>query len=133
MRERRQLAAGVATDIGLDLPPHVLSLAVAATFVFDKRPSEIGVRESVLLLYVVDGDIHMRSHNGTVYMYSKGTWTPFTGLVSDYTMVCVKTSMLNWEGVFRLLPPHTTRAMRDVLREPLDVLASLKVLAEWFS
>ena len=108
-RERRQLAAGVATDIGLDLPPHVLSLDVAATFVFDKRLSDLGVRESVLLLYVVDGDIHMRCHSGTVHMYTKGTLTPFTELASDYTMVRVKTSMLNLEGVFRLLPSNTTR------------------------
>ena len=109
VQARRQSVRVAAAEEQLSLPRSVESLLVAASCVFDKRMGDLGVREHVLLLFIVDGDTHLRAHNGAVYQYAHGAWTPFEGLVSDSALGRIKDFLLHLEGLFRLLPAQTPR------------------------
>lgn len=72
VQARREAVQEAGRAEGFVFPRNVESLIVAASCVYDKRLSDIGVWEHVLLLWIVDGDCNLRSHNGTVYQYGQG-------------------------------------------------------------
>ena len=119
---RREAVQEAGRAEGFVFPRNVESLIVAASCVYDKRLSDIGVREHVLLLWIVDGDCNLRSHNGTVYQYGQGAWTPFEGLVTDSALGRIKDFLLHLEGIFRLIPSKTPRTWPKVQKEILNLM-----------
>ena len=47
-------------------------MAIGALSVYRLRLTDMHVREMVLLLWVVEGDSHMRCHNGKLYFFPFG-------------------------------------------------------------
>ena len=54
------------------LNEQVLRVAIGALSVYRLRLTDMHVREMVLLLWVVEGDSHMRCHNGKLYFFPFG-------------------------------------------------------------
>ena len=78
--------------------PDFLRLTVAALVVCKLRLREFTLREHVQLLWIFEGRTTLRSHGGTCYMYEKGAWVRFGGLISDITVARVKRWMGALEG-----------------------------------
>ena len=54
--------------------PRWIKLAVGALVAFRDRRCDVGLREHVQMLYVIEGGTHLRAHNGQVYTYTDGSW-----------------------------------------------------------
>ena len=75
--------------------------------------------EYVLLLCLLEGQDHLRAHDGVVYLYRHdGAFVAYKVTRIEYTFGRVKKYLLQREGLFRLLP-------RDVKRDDVVVLAGI--------
>ena len=81
--------------------PRWIKLAVGALVCFRDRRCDVGLREHVQMLYVIEGGTHLRAHNGQVYTYTDGSWNTYEGLISEGTMARCSTYPLRLEGLFR--------------------------------
>ena len=114
------------------LPPVLVRLATAAISVYRLRLTDMHTREHVLLLWIVEGNDHMRCHSGNLYLYSYGAFSLHRGVPPQGTLARCKKFLLQLEGLFRLLPPerlrndeHVSRAVEKVFDEHNRCIAEL--------
>ena len=88
-------------------------ICTAALSVWDQRLTDASTREYVLFLHLVDGDRHLRAHDGVCYFYNKGAWNAFTGVMPEAVLRRVKIFMLRLEGLFRSAPQSMARTQND--------------------
>ena len=51
---------------------------------------DIFTRELAFLLWTIEGDVHMRAHNGVCFMYhEQGCYQPYSAIPPD-TLRCIK-------------------------------------------
>ena len=97
-----------------------MNLAVGALVCFRDRQCDVGLRERVQMLYVIDGGTHLRAHNGQVFTYADGSWNAYEGLISEGTMARCSTYLLRLEGLFR-----TIAARSEIKREEEDLIDAI--------
>ena len=76
-------------------------LVVGALVCFRDRQCDVGLREHVQMLHVIEGADNLRAHNGQVFTYTDGSWNLYDGVVSEGTMARCSTYLLRLEGLFR--------------------------------
>ena len=91
-------------------PMYMRRLACAALSVYRLRLIDMFIREHVLLLWIIEGDVYLRVHNGTAYFYDdRGAFQAYKGIPPESTFGRVKKTLLALEGLFRVLPPNVDR------------------------
>ena len=88
-------------------------ICTAALSVWDQRLTDASTREHVLFLHLVDGDRHLRAHDGVCYFYNKGAWNAFTGVMPEAVLRRVKIFMLRLEGLSRSAPQSMASTQND--------------------
>ena len=87
------------------------------------------------LLWIFEGEKYLKAHNGACYFYEKGSWRPFSGLISDVALARLQRNMLCLEGLLRSLPRNT----RPTVDDCIAAVASLRSFhqdesdEEWFA
>ncbi|CAE7036636.1 unnamed protein product [Symbiodinium sp. CCMP2592] len=104
-----------------EVPEDLLRVIVAATVVYRMRLSDMHVREQVLLLWVIEGEVHMRCHGGDLYFYRGGAFTLHRGIPPQETLARCKRYMLYLEGLFRLLPGPSPKTDAEVLSAVMNL------------
>ena len=95
---------------------------MAAVCVYRLRMVDMSIREHVLLMWIIEGERHLRAHEGTLYQYIEvGAWQPWRGFPSEERLARVKQFFLFLEGVFRRISPDTKREDRS-LRKAIDTI-----------
>ena len=100
--------------------PTWVHLAVGALVCFRDRQCDVGLREHVQMLYVIEGGTHLRAHNGQVFTYTDGSWNVYDGLISEGTMARCRTYLLQLEGLFRAIA-----ARSEIKREEEDLIDAI--------
>ena len=85
------------------LNEQVLRVTIGALSVYRLRLTDMHVREMVLLLWVVEGESHMRCHNGNLYFFHSGAFAIHRGIPPQGTLARCKRFFLHLEGFFRLM------------------------------
>ena len=99
-------------------------IACGALIMYRVRMVDIFTRELAFLLWTIEGDVHMRAHNGFCFMYhEQGCYQPYSGIPPESTFVRVKRFLLVLEGLFRSIPTTTPRTDERVLEAVADVLS----------
>ena len=83
--------------------PRWIKLAVGALASFRGRRCDVGLREHVQMLYVIEGGTHLRAHNGQVFTYTDGSWNTYEGMISEGTMARRSTYLLRLDGLLRAM------------------------------
>ena len=104
-----------------EIPEDLLRVIVASTVVYRMRLSDMHVREQVLLLWIIEGEIHMRCHGGDLYFYRGGAFTLHRGIPPQETLARCKRYMLYLEGLFRLLPGPSLKTDAEVLNAVMSL------------
>ena len=104
----------------LDRDP-MIRLSVAALTLSALHLSEMTLREQAQLLWIFEGRSRMRAHDGACYMYRRGAWHLYDGLVSDVTLARMKRWVSAAAGCFARLPTSTERS-RDAVFNALVCL-----------
>jgi hypothetical protein len=72
-------------------PKPLIRLAVGALTVYRMRLIDMFVREHVHLLWIIEGEDHLRIHNGVCYFYNEqGAFTAYKGIPPESTFGRVK-------------------------------------------
>lgn len=130
IRRLEEKVSASCSQAAVDVSPYMRKLLVAAVSVFDLRLTDFTLRHYVLLLYIVEGQEHMRAHNGVLYTYKHGAWVPWTGVTSDAAITRVHQFFAHLEGAFRAVPPRTKRSEADLLRELLKLVSKSTAATE---
>ena len=121
MQMRESLLTRVR-DFHQDWDSDMIRLAVCALAIYGLRLVDMWHREHALLLWVIEGQVFLRSHNRTVYVYTnEGAFQPLKETPPEHLFGRVKASLLQLEGAFRLMPG-------GVRRDDISVLQALKDL-----
>ena len=97
-------------------------LAVCALAIYGLRLVDMWHREHALLLWVIEGQMFLRSHNKTVYVYTnEGAFQPLKETPPEHLFGRVKASLLQLEGAFRLMPGGVRRDDKSVLQALKDL------------
>ena len=104
-----------------EIPEDLLRVIVASTVVYRMRLSDMHVREQVLLLWIIEGEIHMRCHGGDLYFYRGGAFTLHRGIPPQETLARCKRYMLYLEGLFRLLPGPSLKTDAELLNAVMSL------------
>ena len=103
----------------------MVRLAAAALSVYRSRLSDMFIHDHVSLLWIMEGEIHLRAHAGICYMYHEhGAFEAQTGTSPESTFARVKNFLLALEGILRMLPANAERSDRGVT----IALASVRLL-----
>ena len=90
--------------MGKDWPGSVRQLPVAALLVERVKLSIMSIHEDVLMLYLAEGEEHLRAHCGVAYFFDpEACWVMFSGVIPTGCLVRLKTFFLRLEGFF---PQH---------------------------
>ena len=116
-----RLRAEIASAWG-NVSPGALKVAVVLTLVHRCRLLDICMKEYVHILYSVEGRDYMRAHNGTLFLYDNGAYSPFVGIFGVSTLGRVRRVMQRVEGLLRLLDRGVHRARQSVLHAALFLL-----------
>ena len=100
--------------------PRLVKLAVGALVCFRDRRCDVGLREHVQMLYVIEGGTHLRAHNGQVFTYTDGSWNTYEGLISEGAMARCSTYLIQLEGLFRAVA-----ARSEIKREEEKLIDSI--------
>ena len=103
----------IAEDRALPLHPYMQKLGAAALALFDRRFTDLSMRDYVFLLY--EGGDQMRAHNGVIFVYRYGAWIAFSGLTDDATLSRTSDFMIHLEGLFRAMPRGVPRERRILI------------------
>ena len=83
------------------------------------RSLDLGTKEHVELLWILEGYTHLRCHRGCAFMYHEGAFQVYRGMISESTLTRVKDDLWELEGLFRLMPKErgcqTSRSLRSEL------------------
>ena len=105
---------------------------MAELAVFHLRLYYITLREQVQLLFIIEGDKHLRAQWHLLCPRGRSIY-PIKRLVSDTTLDCVKMSSLRLDRLFRILPSHTRQdagAWLNAMKQEVD---GSVCAAAWFS
>ena len=108
MEQVRQVRATAAEALA-DAPSEVQHLAAAGVALYKTRLSDIGIREQVFLLHLIDGGRQIRAHKGSLFMYQDGAWQLFTGVVPESLLLRFRRFLLRLEGMFLVLAEKNDR------------------------
>ena len=75
-------------------------LAMGAIGTYRTRQTDISLRDQVYIMHLVEGETHLRSHNGSVFLYRDGSWQLYNGVVPEAMLMRLKAFMLRLEGLF---------------------------------
>ena len=117
----RQVRATAAEALA-DAPSEVQHLAAAGVALYKTRLSDIGIREQVFLLHLIDGGRQIRAHNGSIFMYQDGAWQLFNGVVPESLLLRFRRFLLRLEGMFLVLAEKNDRLESE--RELLAAVAA---------
>ena len=107
--------------------------AAAGLTVYRTRYQDLFVRDYVALLWIMEGERYLRSHNGTCYLYHEhGAFEAFRGIPPESTFARVKPFLLTLEGMFRTLSPSTGRSDDAVLNGIAQTLQQHNHEPEYF-
>ncbi|CAE7630170.1 unnamed protein product [Symbiodinium sp. CCMP2592] len=107
--------------------------AAAGLTVYRTRYQDLFVRDYVALLWIMEGERYLRSHNSTCYLYHEhGAFEAFRGIPPESTFARVKPFLLTLEGMFRILSPSTGRSDVAVLNGIAQTLQQYNHEAEYF-
>ena len=121
MEQARQARATAAEALA-DAPSEVQHLAAAGVALYKTRLSDIGIREQVFLLHLIDGGRQIRAHNGSIFMYQDGAWQLFNGVVPEWLPLRFRRFLLRLEGMFLALAEKNDRLESE--RELLAAVAA---------
>lgn len=94
----------------------MLRLVVAALAVYRLRLLDMWHREHALLVWIIEGDTYLRSHNRTVWTYtSTGAFQALRDSPPESTFGRMKSFLLQLEGCFRLMPKTVDRKDNDMM------------------
>lgn len=117
-------------------PATFTRIGVAALAVYRMRLEDLWTRETALLIWVLEGETHLRVHNGVAFFYDEaGSYQVFKGVAPEGTLGRVKEILLWLEGFFRSMAPETKPeddAILDALNAILERGASAEVVLEQF-
>ena len=68
------------------------------------RALDLGTKEHVELLWIMEGQTYLRCHRGSAFMYHDGAFQIYRGMISESTLTRVKDMLWELEGLFRLMP-----------------------------
>lgn len=69
-----------------------------------------------MIVWIIEGDIHMRVHKGLCYMYhDDGAFQLYKGIPPESTFYRIKEFLLKLEGTFRLIHKDTARTDADLI------------------
>ena len=86
-----------------DMDEKLLRVVTGALAVYRLRLTDLHVRELVMLLWVVEGNTHLRCHDGNIYFYLDGAFRLHRGVPPQSTLARCKNFFLHLEGLFRLM------------------------------
>ncbi|CAE7311176.1 unnamed protein product, partial [Symbiodinium necroappetens] len=115
-----------------ELNEQVLRVAIGALSVYRLRLTDMHVREMVLLLWVVEGDTHMRCHNGNLYFFHSGAFAIHRGIPPQGTLARCKRFFLHLEGFFRLMANAQLMTDDNVLGQMQRLLSDNNDSAQQF-
>ena len=72
-----------------DSPRDFQCVVVVVLILFACRIIDVGRREHVFILYAILGNWVWRAHNGMLFQYKDGAWVPFSGVMSEATLMRV--------------------------------------------
>ena len=93
----------------------VQEVAVVLLLTHQLRLVDMSMKEYVHIIYAIEGDRHLRSHNGTLYLYQDGAWRPFCGIFPVSVLTRVRRVLSRLEGLLHMLPANTARTDDGVL------------------
>ena len=73
---------------GADSRVHVTAKVIC--IVHNMRPSDIGDVQHIQILYAIEGEVSLRAHSGSLYLYSDGAWQLFKGLLPVSVLLRVR-------------------------------------------
>ncbi len=109
VRHLRQLAQ----DLLPQQPAQLQRIAAGALACYRTRLSELGLRDHVMFLHLIEGHDRIRAHNGCIFTYGDGSWDMFNGVVPEATLLRVKQYLLHLEGLFVMLADSKDHIDKD--------------------
>lgn len=100
-----------------DADDDVIKLTVAALSVYRLGLTDMHVREHVLRLWIMEGEDHMRCHQGDIYFCRNGAFAVHRGIPPQATLSRCKKFILVLEGFFRSVRPRRMQNDDQVLEE----------------
>ena len=79
--------------------PFIVQLALGALAVYKMRPSDCTPVEEVNILSALEGDWHVRAHNGVLFTYHRFSWPTFEGVFSSSAPRRTKAKMMALESL----------------------------------
>ena len=104
-----------------DIDEKLLHVVTGALAAYRLRLTDLHVRELVMFLWIVEGDVHMRCHDGNIFFFRDGAFRLHRGVPPQSTLARCKKFFLRLEGIFRLM--GSARLVTDEnVREEVDKL-----------
>ena len=105
IQQVRQALVTQAKAFHAEWSQEMVRLVATALATYRLRLLDMWHREHALLIWIIEGDTFLRSHNRTVYVYcSEGAFTALRDSPPEAMFGRVKAALLQLEGCFRLLP-----------------------------
>ena len=98
-----------------DMDEQLLRVTVGAVAVYGLRLTDIHLRELIMILWIVDGESHMRCQHGNIYFFHNGAFTVHRGVPPQGALARCKNFFLRLEGLFRLMGSPRLLTDGDVL------------------
>ena len=98
-----------------DMDEQLLRVTVGAVAVYRLRLTDIHLRELIMILWIVEGESHMRCHHGNIYFFHSGAFAVHRGVPPQGALARCKRFFLRLEGLFRLMGSPRLVTDGDVL------------------
>ena len=99
-----------------------IRLVTGAVTVYRLRLTDLHLRELVMLLWIIEGERHMRCHGGNLYFFNIGAFALHKGVPPQGTLARCKRFFMQLEGLFRLLGAARLTTDDDVLNNIQQLL-----------
>ena len=102
----------------------LMRLVTGAVIVNRLRLTDLHLRELVMLLWIIEGERHMRCHDGNLYFFNLGAFALRKGVPPQATLARCKRFFMQLEGLFRLMGAARLSTDDDVLESVRGLLQS---------
>eukprot|EP00439_Symbiodinium_sp_Y106_P079671 s636_g18.t1 len=100
----------------------LIRLVTGAVTVYRLWLTDLNLRELVMLLWIIEGERHMRCHEGNLYFFNLGAFALHKGAPPQGTLARCKRFFMQLEGLFRLLGAAQLKTNDDVLDQVEQLL-----------
>ena len=117
-----------------DWPKDFVRLVAAALSIYRTRYSDLFIRDTVALLWQMEGEDHLRVHDAICYLYhDHGAFEALSGVPPESTFARIKSFLLALEGIFRLLADSTARNDASVVAAISNLLQQYNSVREFIT